>query len=199
MSGPIILVVMGVSGSGKSTIAKPVAERLGWPFEEGDDLHPKANIEKMAAGHPLTDADRAPWLDAVRAWIDAEVAAGRSGVITCSALKRAYRDRLRDGQPAVRFVYLEGDEALIHARVEAREGHFMPPELLHSQFQTLEPPTPDEHAIVVDIHQPVAAQVDEIVRAVAPSPSPLEGEGSGVGGRACLAASWQSAAFKSRR
>ena len=177
MSGPIILVVMGVSGSGKSTIAKPVAERLGWPFEEGDDLHPKANIEKMAAGHPLTDADRAPWLDAVRAWIDAEVAAGRSGVITCSALKRAYRDRLRDGQPAVRFVYLEGDEALIHARVEAREGHFMPPELLHSQFQTLEPPTPDEDAIVVDIHQPVAAQVDEIVRAVAPSPSPLEGEG----------------------
>jgi gluconokinase len=168
VSGPVVLVVMGVSGSGKSTIARPVAQRLGWPFEEGDDLHPRANIEKMAAGHPLTDADRWPWLDAVRAWIDAQVGAGRSGIITCSALKRAYRDRLRDGQPAVRFVYLKGDEALIHARLEGRRGHFMPPELLHSQFETLEPPTPDEHAIVVDIRQPIDAQVEQIVAAVTP-------------------------------
>ncbi|HEX4098071.1 MAG TPA: gluconokinase, partial [Caulobacteraceae bacterium] len=109
MSTPIALVVMGVSGSGKSTIAAPLAKALGWDFKEGDELHPPANIEKMASGHPLTDADRWPWLHAVRAWIDAEVAAGRSGVITCSALKRAYRDRLRDGQPAVRFIYLKGD------------------------------------------------------------------------------------------
>ncbi len=172
MSGPVVLVVMGVSGSGKSTIARPVAERLGWPFQEGDDLHPKANIEKMRSGHPLTDADRAPWLAAVRAWIDAEAAAGRSAVITCSALKRAYRDQLRDGQPATRFVYLKGDEAEIHQRVEDRAGHFMPAELLHSQFETLEPPTPDEHAIVVDIHQPVEAQVEEVCQAAQSPPPP---------------------------
>jgi len=167
MSAPVVLVVMGVSGSGKSTIARPVAERLGWPFQEGDDLHPKANIEKMRSGHPLDDADRAPWLDAVRAWIDGQAAAGRSGVITCSALKRAYRDRLRDGQPATRFVYLKGAEPLILQRVEARKGHFMPPELLHSQFETLEAPTPDEHPVVVDIDQPIQAQVDEVCEAAA--------------------------------
>ena len=172
MNGPVVLVVMGVSGSGKSTIARPVAERLGWPFQEGDDLHPEANIAKMHAGHPLTDADRWPWLDAVRAWIDAQAGAGRSGVITCSALKRAYRDRLRDGQPAVRFVYLKGDEALIRQRVDARQGHFMPPELLDSQFQTLEAPTPDENPIVIDIRQSIEAQVDEVVEAVTPSPRP---------------------------
>jgi gluconokinase len=124
----------------------------------------------MKSDHPLTDADRWPWLAAVRAWIDAEVAAGRSGVITCSALKRAYRDRLRDGQPAVRFVYLKGDEALIRGRVERRTGHFMPPELLHSQVDTLEPPTPDEHPIVVDIGQPVERQIAEIRAAVDPPP-----------------------------
>jgi gluconokinase len=166
----VVLVVMGVSGSGKTTIARPVAERLGWPFQEGDDLHPQANIDKMRSGHALDDADRAPWLAAVRAWIDARAAAGESGVITCSALKRAYRDRLRDGQPATRLVYLKGEEALILQRVEARRGHFMPPSLLDSQFQTLEAPTPDEHPIVIDIRQPVAAQVDEVCRAVAPRP-----------------------------
>jgi gluconokinase len=170
VSAPVVLVVMGVSGSGKSTIAAPLAKALGWDFKEGDELHPPANIEKMKSGHPLTDADRWPWLAAVRAWIDAEVAAGRSGVITCSALKRAYRDRLRDGQPAIRFVYLKGDEALIRGRVERRTGHFMPPELLHSQVDTLEPPTPDEHPIVVDIGQPVEAQVQEIRAAVDPPP-----------------------------
>ena len=156
---------MGVSGSGKSTIGRTVAQRLGWPFEEGDDLHPAANIAMMTAGHPLTDADRAPWLDAVRGWIDRQVAAGRSGVIACSALKRAYRDRLRDGQPAIRFVYLQGDETLIRARFDQRQGHFMPPTLLDSQFQTLEAPTSDENAIVVDIRQPIEAQVDQICAA----------------------------------
>ena len=166
MIGPVVLVVMGVSGSGKSTIARPVAERLGWSFQEGDDLHPKSNIEKMRSGHPLDDADRAPWLAAVHAWIDAQAAAGHNGVITCSALKRAYRDRLRDGQPATRFVYLQGDEAVIRERVDGRRGHFMPPSLLDSQFQDLEPPTPDEHAIVIDIRQPIEAQVDAVCAAV---------------------------------
>lgn len=166
MSGPLVLVVMGVSGSGKSTIARPVAQRLGWDFEEGDELHPAANIAKMHAGHPLTDADRGPWLDAVRAWIAGELQAGRSGVITCSALKRAYRDRLSDGLPGVRFVYLKGEEATIRTRVDDRQGHFMPPSLLDSQFQTLEPPAPDEHVIEIDIRQPVERQVDEIVHAI---------------------------------
>lgn len=167
MSGPIVLVVMGVSGSGKTTIAKPVAARLGWDFEEGDELHPPANIAKMKAGHALTDADRGPWLTAVRGWIDAEIEAGRSGVITCSALKRAYRDRLR--RPEVRFVYLKGDEAMIRQRVEHRTGHFMPVSLLDSQFDTLEPPTDDEHPLVIDTHQPIDAQVEEICRAALPS------------------------------
>ena len=167
MSGPVVLVVMGVSGSGKTTIGRPVAERLGWDFEEGDELHPAANIAKMKAGHALTDADRGPWLLAVRGWIDAEIAAGRSGVITCSALKRAYRDRLR--REGVRFVYLKGDEATIRQRVQHRSGHFMPVSLLDSQFDTLEPPTPDEHPIVIDTHQPIERQVEQVCRAV-PSP-----------------------------
>ena len=168
MSGPVVLVVMGVSGSGKTTIAKPVAEHLGWDFEEGDDLHPAANIAKMKAGHPLTDADRGPWLLAVRGWIRRELDAGKSGVITCSALKRAYRDRLSEGLPGVRFVYLKGDETTIGARMQQRHGHFMPQSLLDSQFDTLEPPTPDEHAIAIDIRQPVEKQVEQICAAVTP-------------------------------
>jgi gluconokinase len=167
MGSPTILVVMGVSGSGKSTVGQPLAERLGWDFEEGDDLHPRANIEKMARGEPLDDADRAPWLEAVRGWIDRELAAGRSGMIACSALKRAYRDRLSQGRPEVRFVYLRGDEPVIRERVEHRRGHFMPPELLHSQFETLEEPTPDERPIVVDVRQSVEDQVEAIRRTVA--------------------------------
>jgi carbohydrate kinase (thermoresistant glucokinase family) len=165
-ASPRVLVLMGVSGSGKSTIGKPLAERLGWDFEEGDDLHPPANIAKMRRGEPLDDADRAPWLRAVRGWIDREVDQGRSGVIACSALKRAYRDQLSDGRQEVRFVYLKGEESVIQARVEHRVGHFMPADLLHSQFQTLEPPGPDEHPIVIDIGRPVTAQIEEIERAV---------------------------------
>ena len=164
----MVLVVMGVSGSGKSTIARPLAERLGWDFEEGDELHPAANIAKMKAGHPLTDADRGPWLLAVRGWINGELDAGRSGVITCSALKRAYRDRLR--RDGVRFVFLQGAEAIIRERVKARTGHFMPVSLVDSQFDTLEPPTPDEHPIVIDVRQPVETQVEEICAAVTTSP-----------------------------
>ncbi len=168
MSRPEVLVVMGVSGSGKSTIAEPVAKRLGWDFQEGDELHPPANIAKMKAGHPLTDADRAPWLTAVRGWIAAELEAGRSGVITCSALKHAYRTRISEGLDGVRFVYLKGDEAEIRERMADRKGHFMPVSLLDSQFDTLEPPGPHEHAIVIDNSQTVEAQVDEIITNVVP-------------------------------
>ena len=166
MTAPPILVIMGVSGSGKSTVARPLAERLGWPFAEGDDFHPPANIAKMKAGVPLDDADRAPWLAAIAAWIDGQAAAGAAGVVTCSALKRAYRDRLTDGRPQVRIVYLKGSRAVIAARVAKRAHHFMPPSLLASQFADLEPPGPDEHPIVIDIDQPVAAQVEAIVVAL---------------------------------
>jgi gluconokinase len=161
-----VLVVMGVSGSGKSTVAKPLAERLGWPFQEGDALHPAANVAKMKAGMALDDADRAPWLAAVADWIAACLRAGSGGVVTCSALRRVYRDRLRQAGDRVIFVYLEGSRAVIAARLAERHGHFMPAALLDSQFSTLEAPTADEHAIVDDIEQPLEQQVDQIVAAI---------------------------------
>jgi gluconokinase len=139
-----ILVVMGVSGSGKTTIAKALADRLGWAFEEGDDLHPGSDIAKMRSGHPLDDRDRWPWLEKVAEWIDGWRQTGKSGVITCSALKRSYRDFLVRGRPDVRLLYLHGDVELIAARLTARKGHFMPASLLDSQLATLEEPDPDE-------------------------------------------------------
>ena len=160
-----VLVVMGVSGSGKSTVARPLAERLGWPFQEGDALHPPANIAKMAAGIPLDDADRGPWLAAIAGWIAERLRAGTGGVVTCSALRRAYRDRLREAGNGVIFIYLTGSKAVIAARMARRHGHFMPVALLDSQVATLEAPRPDEHAVMVDIEQPVDRQVDEIVAA----------------------------------
>ena len=166
MAAPPILVIMGVSGSGKTTIARPLAARLGWPFKEGDDFHPPANIAKMEAGTPLDDADRVPWLAAIAAWIDGRAAAGQAGVVTCSALKHAYRTFLTDGRPQVRIVYLRGSQGLIAARLAKREHHFMPPSLLASQFAALEPPGRGEHVLVIDIDHPVAAQVEEIVRAL---------------------------------
>ncbi len=167
MSLPV-LVIMGVSGSGKSTVARPLADRLGWPFQEGDELHPAANVAKMKAGIALDDADRAPWLDAIAGWISARLSAGTGGVITCSALKHAYRDRLRTAGAGLVFVYLKGSKTVIGERIANRRGHFMPAALLDSQFATLEEPTPDEHAIVVDIDQSVEAQVNDIVGAVCP-------------------------------
>jgi gluconokinase len=158
-----VLVVMGVSGVGKTTLGRALAERLGWAFEEGDELHPPANIAKMKAGIPLTDADRAPWLDAVGEWIDHQLGAGRSGVITCSALKRAYRDRIANGRPQVSFVFIQLDQADVAARIASRKGHFMPPSLLASQFADLEPPGPDEPVIVVDGAAPIPAQVEAVV------------------------------------
>jgi carbohydrate kinase (thermoresistant glucokinase family) len=155
-----ILVVMGVSGSGKSTIAEGVAAAKGWAMVEGDTFHPPANVAKMAAGTPLTDEDRWPWLHAIAAAIDAARARGENAVVACSALRRAYRDILIGDRPDVRLVYLQGSQALIGERMRARHGHFMPPALLDSQFQTLEEPGPDEHPITVQIH----GTPDEIVR-----------------------------------
>jgi gluconokinase/shikimate kinase len=152
---------MGVSGSGKSRVAGLLAGRLGWDLAEGDELHPPENIAKMASGHPLTDADRWPWLAKVAAWIKQRTDVGQSGVITCSALKRSYRDLLR-GEHVV-FVYLAGDRDVIATRLGLRHGHFMPSTLLDSQFATLEPPGPDERSVTVDISASVADEADEIV------------------------------------
>jgi gluconokinase len=158
---PPVLVLMGVSGSGKSTIAGVLHGRLGWELVEGDGLHPAENVAKMAAGHPLTDADREPWLRRIRARIDDAVAAGRPEIITCSALKRRYRDELRD--PHVVFVYLHATRELLLARLNARHGHFMPPALLDSQLADLEPPGADEQTIDVDIALPLAVQAERVV------------------------------------
>ncbi|HKC26408.1 MAG TPA: gluconokinase [Jatrophihabitans sp.] len=158
---PPILVLMGVSGSGKSTVGHVLAERLGWDFGEGDDLHPPENVAKMAAGQPLTDEDRWPWLARVRGWIDEHIRAGEPAIITCSALKRKYRDMLRD--PHVVFVYLAGPRDLVAARLAARQGHYMPESLLDSQLADLEPPEPDEQAITVHIGPEPSAQAAEIV------------------------------------
>src|SRR5438067_334691 len=145
---------MGVSGCGKTTVAAILASRLGWPFEEGDALHPQANIEKMAAGHPLTDADRWPWLAKVADWIDERLDAGENGLITCSALKRSYRDVINRRGSGVVFVFLAGSKATIAQRLAARQAHFMPLSLLDSQFADLEDPQPDEPHITVDIGPP---------------------------------------------
>ena len=150
MSKPIALVVMGVSGSGKSTVGKLLAERLGWTMAEGDSLHPPENVEKMRRGVPLTDADRWPWLDRIGQLLQSWAAEGRSGLVTCSALKLAYRERLLSARPDLRFVYLKGSEALIAARVRERHHEYMPASLLKSQFDTLEEPLPGEPVVVID-------------------------------------------------
>ena len=142
------ILVMGVSGSGKSTVGAMLAERLGLPFADADAFHPADNVAKMSAGIPLTDADRWPWLDALGAWLAAEE---KGGVVACSALKRSYRDRLRGWVPGLALVHLAGAPELIAARQGAREGHFMPPSLMASQFATLEPPSPEEEALILDI------------------------------------------------
>ena len=166
MGSHSIILVMGVSGSGKTTVGAMLAGRLGWPYAEADAFHPPANVAKMAAGHPLTDADRLPWLQAIAAWIDRQIAAGGRGVVTCSALKRGYRDMLR--RPEVQIVYLHGSHDLIAARLTARHGHFFQAQMLDSQFEALEEPGPDEDVMVVSITGTPAEIVDEIVRQLGP-------------------------------
>ena len=163
MTKPVIAVVMGVSGSGKTTVAVLLAAALGCQFQEGDDLHPAANVEKMHGGTPLTDADRWPWLQKIAEEIDGWRARGESGVMTCSALKRSYRDIIIGNRPDVTLVYLKGSHDLIHRRMAARHEHFMPVALLNSQFATLQEPTPNEHPITVDVDGRPAEIAEKIV------------------------------------
>lgn len=159
----MVLVVMGVSGSGKTTVAAILARRLGWPFEEGDVLHPQANVRKMMEGRPLTDGDRAPWLQAVAGWVDARLDAGEDGIITCSALKRRYRDLIGSRRAGVAFIHLAGSKETIATRLAQRRDHFMPPALLDSQLADLEAPRPDEAVLTVDIAAPPDAIAQEII------------------------------------
>ncbi len=165
-SMPTAVVVMGVSGSGKTTVAVQLAERLGWEFAEGDDFHPRANVDKMAAGHPLDDDDRWPWLRTIGGWIDQREATGRSVVVTCSALKRSYRDLLREGRPSVWFAHVTADAAVIRERIEGRSGHYMPASLLDSQLATLEPLGPDEPGAEISGAGPPDAVVDGLITAL---------------------------------
>jgi gluconokinase len=163
---PQVLVIMGVSGCGKTTVAALLAGHRGWPFEEGDALHPPSNVDKMHAGQPLTDEDRWPWLEKVAEWIEGQLAADRNGIITCSALKRSYRDILNRRGSGVVFVYLAGDKDTIADRLGVRHGHFMPSSLLESQFASLETPSPDEPAIRVNIGPAPEQLVQEIIAAL---------------------------------
>jgi gluconokinase len=158
------VVVMGVSGAGKTTLGRALAAALGVEFLEGDAFHPADNVAKMSRGQPLDDADRWPWLDRLAAELAGAAAARRGLVLACSALKRAYRDRLRKGAPGLRLVYLKGDKAVIRARLEGRKAHFMPPGLLDSQFAALEEPDADESPLVIDVTPPLPILVGDIPR-----------------------------------
>lgn len=155
------VVVMGVSGCGKSTIARELATTLGVEFVEGDELHPPANVQRMAAGIPLTDHDRRDWLAAIGQRLGAAHEAGRGVIVACSALKRRYRDELRHRAPGLKLIHLHGDAPLLAERLESRSGHYMPPSLLPSQLQALELPGPDEDALVLDIRMPPARLVQQ--------------------------------------
>lgn len=161
-----IVVIMGVAGSGKTTVAALLAGHLGWQYAEADDFHSAANVAKMSAGQPLTDEDRWPWLAAIAAWIDARRAAHQPGVVTCSALKRRYREVLSDGRPEVRIVFLDGDPDVIGRRITARHGHYMKPEMLASQFNDLERPEPDEQVTTIEVRGTPAEVVDHVIEAL---------------------------------
>ncbi len=161
---PTVLVLMGVSGSGKSTVAQELQRRLGWIFQEGDDLHPPANVAKMRSGQPLNDADRLPWLQAIARWIDRQLAAHEPGIITCSNLKRAYRRITIGSRHGVTLVYLKGDEPVIQQRILNRVHRYMPPSLLGSQFETLEEPGEDEYPVTVIVHGSIADTVLDLLR-----------------------------------
>ncbi|MEQ8586108.1 MAG: gluconokinase [Thalassobaculaceae bacterium] len=169
-TAPVVIVMMGVSGVGKTTIGTLLAERLGWGYAEGDSYHPPENVAKMRAGTPLDDTDRGPWLAAIAADIDRWRASGQGMVVACSALKRSYRDILIGDRPDVRLVRLAGDEAVIRARMETRTDHYMPPSLLTSQIATLQPPAQDEEAITVDVACSPEACVGRILEALGVGP-----------------------------
>jgi gluconokinase len=176
----LVFVIMGVSGSGKTTVGETLAGRLGWDYAEADAFHSEANLAKMASGQPLDDADREPWLAAIARWIDDRIARGVPGVVTCSALRRAYRDLLR--RPQVQIVYLAGAQELIAQRLAARHGHFFPPAMLASQLAALEPPALDEGVIEVDIDRTPAEIVDAIIAATGATGA--AGSGGGATGPA---------------
>ena len=164
----MVIVLMGVSGAGKTTVGQLLASQLGWQFADGDDYHPAVNVEKMRSGIPLTDADRAPWLETLRGLIVGWTAVGMNGVLACSALKRAYRERLRV-EAEVQFVYLKGTPQILQQRLHARSGHYMTERMLASQLETLEEP---EHAVVVDVDRPPAGIVAEICAKLALANNP---------------------------
>ena len=172
MPDPVFIIVMGVSGSGKTTLARGIADRLHWRFQEGDELHPRANIEKMSRGEPLTDDDRWPWLDAIGRWIDDRAEAGESAVLTCSALRRSYRDRLREGRPGVRFCHVVAAAGVLRRRLKERRGHYMPPSLLPSQLATLEPLADDEPGVRVTAEGEPADVVAAALESLGLSPAP---------------------------
>jgi gluconokinase len=168
----VIIIVAGVSGSGKSTVGALLAGRLGWPFIDGDLLHPPANIAKMRRGEPLTDEDRRPWLQMIAACMDEHIAAGNSAIVACSALKRSYRDLLLGGRPEARIALLQIDQEAAARRLAARHGHFFNPGLIDSQFADLELPRPDETGVVVvRAGDRPEATADEIIRRLAPKPA----------------------------
>ena len=166
LAKPRVLVVMGVSGSGKTSVAEGLRDRLGWSFQEGDALHCAANVAKMAAGTPLTDEDRWPWLDRCAEWIHARIEAGSGGLLTCSALRRVYRARLGEGSPGLLFLYLKVSEPVLRQRLHARRGHYMPPTLLPSQLATLEEPSPEEPALTVPVERTVEATIEDVIAAL---------------------------------
>ena len=160
------IVVMGVAGSGKSSLMAALEERLGWPTLEGDSIHPPPNIEKMAAGIPLTDADRRPWLEAIAAWIGERERARQSSIVTCSALRRSYRDILRRGHPWVWFVHLEASREVLESRIAGRTGHFLPASMLDSQLEALERLGPDEPGSTLAALEPPTRLADRIIEAL---------------------------------
>lgn len=166
-SMPSVLLVMGVSGAGKSTAGERLAAELGWPFRDADSFHPQSNIDKMSRGIPLTDDDRWPWLGAIAAWIDDHRSARTHGIVSCSALRRRYRDLLLGGRKDVRLVYLKGDYDLIAGRMGRRAGHFMPPALLRSQFDALEEPGADEHPLIAPIEPTPRRILEQILAELA--------------------------------
>jgi gluconokinase len=176
VKSPLVIVLMGVSGCGKSTTGMALSRQLGWPFRDADSFHPPANVAKMSRGVPLTDEDRWPWLDAIAQWIDERCVTGEHGIVSCSALKRIYRDRIAGAREKVRLVYLKGDKGLIGQRLRARKNHFMPASLLDSQFTTLQEPAAEEGALNVSVAMSPRRVAGTIIETLGLEPAPTRGK-----------------------